>query len=268
MKKKGLLFKVLLLVFAVLLSGFMASCTSSASKSTGGILDNAKVDRTYENMSEKAGKPEYKILQGGCTDGTYAYYVLENNSVPGSICELVKIRLSDWQIVKMATNIDINHGNDLTYNSKTNQIVAVHNKPKYTTISFIDPNTLEVLSSSQIKDNIYSIGYNAKTDQYVIGVSDGYNFKVLNSDFSIAASYTGQVTNYTRQGGDCDENYIYFIQSGKSDNIIVVYDWNGKYIKSVKVPISSEGENIFHIGSVFYTGYNTSKGAVYKTQLN
>ncbi len=213
----------------------------------------------------------HKVLQGACTDGTYAYVVLENQTVSPSVDIIRKYNISTWEPVKDSQPLAIDHGNDLCYNSKTGMLVAVHNAPNKTRISFINPDTLEVTETKTIGYSFYSITYNATLDRYVLGISDGFNFVIVDSDFKYVGKrfIIGHVTGYTKQGMDSDDKYIYFVQSGL--NCIVVYDWDGNYIKTIFLTgIEDETEAIFHIGPSFYVTFNIdykTHGAIYKVDI-
>ena len=70
---------------------------------------------------------------------------------------------------------------------------------------------------------------------------------------------------------ECDSNYIYFIQSvpNLSVNYLIVYDWDGNFIKMVQLSIYGESENIFTDGNVFYIGVNGKNDVknIYKVKL-
>ena len=111
----------------------------------------------------------YSVQQGAATDGEYAYTILENQAV--SLCSVWKVNLSDWSVVDTRYELELDHGNDMAYNPVLNQLIAVHNKPRYSMISFIDPQTLEVVESKTLSYQIYSMAYEPVRGQYVIGIS-------------------------------------------------------------------------------------------------
>jgi len=99
--------------------------------------------------------------------------------------------------------------------------------------------------------NIYSIAYNASNDTYIAGISGTYNFAVLDEDFKQIKRIKGVNTGYTRQGCDCDDKYIYFVQSG-GENVVVIYDYSGKQVDMIPLGHSHEVENLFHVGKNFF----------------
>ncbi len=195
---------------------------------------------------------DYYVQQGTCTDGEYAYCIVENQVL--DCCAIWKINLTDGALVDARYGLNIDHGNDITYNPVLNQLIAVHNKPNYTFISFIDLDTLEVVSTRELPYKIFSIGYEPSRDQYVIGISGTYHFVVLDSNFNTLAYYEGMDTGFTKQNVDVDENYIYFSQwkGGNKGNVVIVYDWEGNYINQIRVKSYVEIESLFHVGDEWY----------------
>lgn len=209
----------------------------------------------------------YKVQQGCCTDGTYGYFVLESQT--DYKCCIVKIDLSDWTIVEKKYYLEIDHGNDLTYNSKTGQIVAVHNKPNYNMLSFIDPETLEVVETKKLDMRMYCIAYCEERDQYVVGLSGGFQHVILDAEFNVLDFVMGQDTGLVRQGVDCDDKYIYFPQCAENNSVnqIVVYDWDGNYVNTVKISAFQEVESMFHVGDTTYISFNASGGYIYRAEM-
>ncbi|MBO4378134.1 MAG: hypothetical protein J5889_04175 [Clostridia bacterium] len=210
----------------------------------------------------------YHVQQGSCTDGKYAYMILESQTdYKGS---LWKVDLTDGHVIQNVYGLPIDHGNDMTYNPKTGLLIVVHNKPNYDTISMIDPETLEIVETRKLTHNMYSITYNETRDQYVIGISGSYNFIVLDADFNDVAFHTGRDTGLVKQGMDCDDRYIYFPQNSKDNSInrIQVYDWEGNYIDYIRVAAYQEIESMFHIGDDLYICFNASGGYLFKATLD
>ena len=229
----------------------------------------------WETVISRVAKVEqqgnWAVQQGGCSDGTYAYYILSNQFSSTQSGKIVKFDMSDWSVVAVSDQLDTDHSNDLTYNTKTNKIVAVHNKPNYTTLSIIDPETLTVDYDVDIGVAVYSIGYSEVLDQYICGQSGTHStFAILDSEFKLVEmAYGTHSTLYTNQGCYADENYVYSFRSGSQNNIpdnyIFVNDWEGNIVAEILVDLPTEAENIFRVGNMWYTGYYSSGGIVYET---
>lgn len=54
---------------------------------------------------------------------------------------------------------------------------------------------------------------------------------------------------------DADGTYLYSIISPgekTKDNLILVHKWSGAYVRSLSIPISVEGEDLFHYDGKYY----------------
>ncbi len=197
----------------------------------------------------------YSVQQGSATDGTYAYYIMENQTQ--KLCALHKVRIADWTTVDSRFELALGHGNDMTYNSKINKLIVSNNKPDYNLLSIIDTDTLEIVQTHELPFDVYAIAYSEERDQYVFGLSGGYSFVITDGEFNEVARYEGYDTGKLRQGADCDANYIYFPQSRQAGapgyNGIAVFDWDGNFITLIDVQKNKlESESMFHIGDDYY----------------
>lgn len=222
----------------------------------------------YSNsVLKNIGESDYRIMEGACTDGTYAYYAVLNTK--DGCCSIIKYSLDTWNEVARADNLKIDHGNDITYDKDRNCLVVCHNAPNRNMISFVDTETLKVTKTFKISLDIHSITYNESTKQYAVGISSGFRFAILDKDFKVLKTFNGVTPESTvRQGMDSDDKYLYFIYS--YPNAISIYDWDGKHhgIFSLDdIAQEYESENIFHINDTLYIGYNYKHGTVYKTSL-
>ncbi len=211
-----------------------------------------------------------RIVQGACTDGDYLYTCLNDGASSGAVTTIVKTELITGKVVAKYEGIMIDHANDLTYNPKTNEILACHNSPNNQLISIFDAETMEYKRTVTIRHNIYAIEYDEYEDCYWVGISGCYDFVRYDSELK---KYGNQIRGYsngfTKQGMDADENYIYFVLY--NTNCIAVYNKQGEYIRQIDLPVTNgEPENISHVGDLFYIGYNNPSwtgGIVYEVSI-
>lgn len=215
------------------------------------------------NLERDADIYTYSAVQGACTDGRYAYFAIDNGSTT-----LLKYDIKNWYLVKKATHTTLGHANDMTFNKNTGQIIVSNNSPDFDTITFLDPETLKITTSKKISHNIYSISYNPYNDRYVVGISGGFDFAILNSNFETISTHKGYNSSFIRQGNDCDRNYIYFAQSGNAENIIVVYNWSGELVDIVNISLPHEIENIFHTKDTMYVSLFQYTNTVCKINIS
>jgi len=213
-----------------------------------------------------------RIVQGGCTDGTYYYVALNDgkSSDANSISAIRKFDLATGKLLATFEGLQVAHANDMTYNSVTNELIVVHNTPERWVLSVFDADTLEFKKKINIIPEIYSLAFDPYENCYWAGLSYGFDFVKLDTDFKqIGETYTGKNTGYTKQGMDVDDKYIYFCQYNK--NSILVYNKQGDFVREILLSqTAKEAENIFHIGNTFYIGYYNSPGGgeLFRTTLS
>lgn len=203
-----------------------------------------------------------RVVQGGCTDGTYLYVALNDGGSQNanSISAIRKYHIASRSLVATFENLKIAHCNDMTFNPETNEILMVHNSPERQVISAYDASSLEFKRKITIDLEIYSLSYDPYEQCYWAGISYGFTFAKLDFDFQqVGDIYQGKETGYTKQGMDIDSKYIYFLQYNR--NTIIMYNKAGEFVKEVPLPkTNKEPENICHIGDSFYIGYYESGG--------
>ena len=198
---------------------------------------------------------EYVVAQGCCSDGKYIYGVIRKSDDSGVIIR--KHKLSDGSYVATSEELFLGHVNDLTYDAKNDRIVCAQGQSLGGVLVFIDPHTLTITGSVELDTKAGAITYNEKTDRYAIS-RGGKTLEILNSDFEIIASYQRtDKTGYTAQGMGSDDHYLYFPMSFKDrKNIVVVYDWDGNYITTVKSDVTREAESMFWVNGKYYFAHN------------
>ena len=236
---------------------------------------------TYTHESTSGG---FYVMQGGCTDGQYAYLLMEGSNVlingenykKGHV--ISKVDMLTWEVVAVSEPLSLGHGNGMCYNPNLNQLViAMCNDVENTTdvdetkcVAFVDVDTLEIKEIRQLSLAIYAIDYNAKRDLYVVGIKgNSAAFAVLDSDFTELGWYPGNNCGLGSQDVDCDDNYIFVGNSGVSVmpgmEVVKVYDWNGEYVGIFRVDSVSEQEALFNCNGDYYiTFYTGTGGRVYK----
>ena len=237
------------------------------------FYDTAELLSILSHIENDAEMGTYATVQGGCTDGQNAYFAVQSGNTV-----ILKYSLSTWELRKKATVGGLGHANDMAYNPNKKMIVVANNDSEDDRLTMVDPETLKVVGSvtpkaqktqKEIKEEakkkkiseskvekykdlkLYSIAYNPKRGVYIAGLSGSYDYVYLDESFEQIESVKGYSSGLTRQGCDCDDDYIYFAQSGGS-NAVVIYDYSGNMVDTVSLNHSHEVENLFHIGNSFY----------------
>ena len=226
------------------------------------------------------------VMQGGCTDGRYGYFCMEdqaNNYEETSLhrTRIVKVDMETCELVTVSDRLPLHHSNDMCYNSRTGQLFVVHcgKGEDSKTLSILDPETLTITGTATLPVGFYCMAYDEVNDCYMVG-SGGRNFAILDSEFNVlvqkvnvgAADYCKE-ENLITQGSDCDSKYVYVVLGGNNGsgpwvNYLVVYDWSGNLVMAKIIPnMTDESENIFHIGDTIYVACNGGNEPVYKIEL-
>lgn len=162
--------------------------------------------------------PAYKITQGGTTDGVYYYQDFHKNDYDSNQEKntnyIVKYNIETGEKVLRSEPLHLNHANDMTLNPNTGFLYVAHNQPNAKRISVIETEALTVIDTFDIEYSIFSLDYNASRNQYIVGLSGGQQFMILDDQFKAASPafepcpYTA---SYTTQGAACDDDFIYFV---------------------------------------------------------
>ena len=218
----------------------------------------------------------YDTLQGMCYGGGYIYYLLWHQTK--DMCKVVRLNRSDMTTAKVSKSLRLNHGNDMTYNSKTNRLVVSNARPARKRLTVINPNSLTIEKVKDITlpkdlpgidwDRINSkggyngfnnIAYNAKYNQYVIQLYETRDFVFLDANFNpVRYVKPRRWDRQVYQGMDSFDNYIVVCNSigrGGPENVLSVYDWNGNYVSRVVLNRAKELECVFHQGNQLYAGF-------------
>ena len=195
-------------------------------------------------------------MQGGGTDGTYGYFIMVTaGDSATAMSTIYKIDLQTWQVVKASRPLRLYHANDLAYDSKHHRLVVSHCDLVPDQVSFVDPDTLEITEVRTIPQKHFSIAYNADRGMYVAGKSRTYDLVLLDDEFTPVKLLPGE-DGHVKQGLECDQEYIYFFQTGVRYNWIFVYDWDGNYWGKIPVPMVGESENLFVWQDGFVGAFN------------
>lgn len=203
----------------------------------------------------KEGRNGYSVVQGGCTDGTYAYYLMVSSKTQKG--RVLKVRMKNNIVVARSKVLNICHGNGMTYDSKRKKLVVIARERRKQEITVIDASTLRIskqknvrydyyknagsdsLSSKHQQQGLAAIAYVKKYDCYIALERVYHNLLIFNPDTfqAIGMVTTGFDKKYpgTFQAMDADERYVYLLLSyynknGKKQpyNLILALDWNSE----------------------------------------
>ena len=221
------------------------------------------ISATSKKVALSTAVGDCRVGQGACSDGTYAYLCMRNGDDTATV--ISKHDLKTGERVAVSGELDLGHANDATFDTKNNRIVVAHGTSQGRIVSFVNPDTLELIEHINIPAAAGAISYNAERDCYATS-SGGKTLNILSADFTIVKQYTRtDNAGYTAQGMGSDNDYLYFPMSGKTDNILVVYNWNGQYVTTIRIPMAEESESLFWVNGEYYVAYHVGGEALYLT---
>ncbi len=205
----------------------------------------------------------YSVMQGGCTDGTYAYYIVNNQDYYPYINRVYKVDLATMEVVAESDALELQHANSFTYNSKLGKLICVNYDPDKTTLSYVDPDTLKITGTREVEFNALSLAYHEEKNEYVAGTRGTFDFFMLDGDMKIQDYHESVQTKSIKQEVEIHEDKIIFGMSGP--NILYVYNWDGEFLYSIDLGLYVEYENLVFYEDVAYTGYYSTGGIIYET---
>ena len=216
----------------------------------------------------KEGHIGYSVVQGGCTDGKYAYYLMVSSYTQNS--RVLKVNLKTKKVVKRSSVLNTWHGNGMAYDSKRKKLVVIGREHRKQEITLIDARTLKITRQEDVKYNNYAgvgmgsltkghqkqglgaIAYVKKYDCYIALEREYHNLLFFDPDTfeAIGMAYTKINDDFpgTYQGMDADDKYVYFLLSyfnedGKVQpyNLILAVDWNSENLLPVVNAVEDSG---------------------------
>ncbi|MBQ3371235.1 MAG: hypothetical protein IJG48_09565 [Mogibacterium sp.] len=212
------------------------------------------------NLRKMIGEPHsgYAVVQGGCTDGTYAYYLMVSTATQKG--RVLKVRIKDRKVIKRSKVLNTWHGNGMAYDSKRKKLVVISREHRKQEITQIDAKTLKItrqknakysynidawtkkLSQRYKQSGLAAIAYVKKYDCYIALERVYHNLLIFDPDTfeCIGLVYTELGKTGTFQAMDADSRYVYLLLSYYNDgsvvqpyNKIVALDWNSENLLPV-----------------------------------
>lgn len=217
---------------------------------------------TSEFLLTCPGLGNCTIGQGATSDGTKIFVLNKNNSDNQSILFRFDLQSLKWE--GQSGIFNAGHSNDLAYNPDKDLIVIAHGMEQGQILTLAQASNLSVISDVGIDVGASSVSYNSKKKQYAFS-QGGATLHFTDDSFNVISSYSREnMVGYTAQGMGADDQYVYFPMSSSKDNIIVVYDWDGQYIKTLTLPVKMESESLFYSSGEYYVNYNRRGSEVHR----
>ena len=209
-----------------------------------------------------AGEGVIKVAQGAASDGTHVYFVLRNSG--DSQAMVFKYDMATGQQLAKSAVFNGGHCNDMTLNTRTSTLYVVHGSAAPKVLTPIAAGNLSIGLDKSISVGTGAITYNAQRNCYAVS-QGGNNLVLCDAGFKQAHSFTRtDDTGYTAQGMGSDDYFVYFPMSSSTDNILVAYDWNGRYVATIKVNLAYESESMFYAAGNYYVNFHSGGAQLYK----
>ena len=243
-----------------------------SNKSPVTFLVNSKGKRYEYRKLAKQKLYGYDTFQGACSHGKYSYHILYNRVKQK--CRVIKVSIKSHKVLKISKPLPLDHGNDMTYDTKRNRLIVVHYGKHPMRLSIIDPIKLTVIAKKNVKtpterlsgastkfsksiSGMTGIGYDPVADEYITSIMGTRHYMVLNRKFKpVRVIKVPDIGHYMRQGMTVTDGFI--IRSFSADkkpynqNILFVYDFAGNFVKTVKLGKGFEIESIYFSGTTLY----------------
>ena len=252
---------------------------------------------TVKFIRKKGKRLEYRSLsgqkmfgfdtfQGACSSGKYNFYVLYDRV--RQKCRIIKVKVKTLKVVKVSKALPLDHGNDLTYDSKRKKLICIHYGKRPRMISVISARTLKLLRQVTVpkpnvnipgaSDNFIrsikgytGIGYDKEHDEFIVSIQGARHYMALSSKFvPLRVIKVPELDPYMRQGMTVKGGFIIRSLSPYNkvynQNILQVFDMAGNFVKTVKLGRGYEIESIYFIGRKLYANtYRSYWKSKYKT---
>lgn len=217
--------------------------------------------------------------QGACTDGTYIYRALVEHDE--SATRLQKLRVDTGELVTQVTNTSYGHANDMCY---AKGFLYIAHSSSTSIVYKVDAETLTLVDTFNVSSTIWGIDYDPEHDLFIVGSVGAAYFSVYYPDFTFMYRIKPQNPFYgmVRQGIACDVNYIYValdnaygaVIENEKGSRVMVYTWNGIFVKSIYIPIAEIEWAFTHNGFIYYGTYegrddnDVKHGKIYRTAFD
>lgn len=201
-------------------------------------------------------------LQGFTVTPNHIFAVLISDNENDTI-----IKIFDNKTFKEVKSIDggsLGHANDVTYNSRTNEVYVIDNGNK--TVHIFNGITFEYIGKKESEVSLRSLAYIKEKDCFIgRNVTSGYyldkDLKLINKNPFIVGMNISR--NVARQGWDYYDGKIYYATwswirlGGDGTNTIYVYQMNGDKVGEIKTEANvGEIEGISFLNDKMLLGFN------------
>lgn len=205
-----------------------------------------------------------KVAQGAVSDGKYFYFVMRNTADDKAV--VYKYDMATKALVGQSPEFYGGHCNDMAYDAPHKRLIVVHGQSEGKILTPLDAETLSVGPDINISVGSGALTYNESRHSYAIS-QGGSSFYVADDNFAVKLHTTRtDNTGHTAQGMGSDDSFVYFPMSGSKDNVLVTYDWEGKFVTTLTIPLTIESESMFYAAGKYYVVFYSGGATLYEVQ--
>ena len=226
-----------------------------------------KVAELYSFVDGARMKNDNDSLQGGGTDGKYAYLCIDST---GDYGRIYKYSLPDWELEEVSEMLLFKHGNAVSYIEKDNVLAIAHcTGGDVRGFAYVDPQTLKVVGYGETPIDCWGLEFDNANERFIVEVN--WIHYIFDKDFNYITELPYGDQDGTPQTVLVDGDYIYdirynvFWDTGHSrstpdpklgQNYITVHDYENVYIEKAPIPnVVGEVEHMIRHGNLYYIGY-------------
>ena len=197
----------------------------------------------------------YSVVQGGGTTDKYIISVLENSIKKKNA--LIVLNNNDYSYSNIKggnpiLNRKYDNGEDLAFNSKTNEILILGKNNIY----ILDDNFKDK-NKITLEKNYHAIAYNSNDDNYVLAskTKEGSKISIVDNEFNEVSSFKIN-HDYNGESLTVKDNNIYYACYNKKtkENIIFIYDKEGNKQNVFLIPKRYNGITYGELQNISFKG--------------
>jgi len=253
--------------------------------------EDISITKTKENQT-LVYSTAYNYIQGLTVSEDYIF-VGHGKETAKNEYKLTKLDRSTGEVLATSTQ-SFNHTNDMTYNSKTNEVIitGLHGDAGLTedaydenyTLNVADAATLTLKETINLKDEVLSlcseslgisaVDYNENLDEYYALTRYPERYVIiLDNNFEMKSSVRLETLDDAEHVGGIyvDDNYFYIsnmIDYNGKTNEVFIYDKTGKLVDTKSVNGINHIEGIDYIDGQYYLSFTAVYGNQWMDSLN
>ena len=242
--------KKMVILVALLFSIILLTNVSALSKNNMTTLNLKRI----KSLTTPSGG--YSVVQGGGVTDKYIISVLENSKKGKNA--IIVLNKEDYSYANIKgdnpiLNRKYNKGNDLAFNSKTNEILILGDNKVFV----LEGDNFKEKKKISLDKNYLAIAYNSKDDNYVVAskTKEGSKISIIDNEFKEISSFNIK-HNYIEESLTIKDDNIYFTCYDKNtkENIIFIYDKTGNKQNIFLIPKSYNGVKYGELKNISFDG--------------